>query len=74
VGKILGLLIGVLLGALFGALLVTLFAPVSGKELAHNLKQGWDETMSEARLAAETRRLELEADLARKRGERLPLP
>jgi gas vesicle protein len=61
--KLLSLAIGLLLGAAVGAALVVWFAPVTGDELKHNLREGYRETLAEARLAAEQRRRELEAEL-----------
>ncbi len=61
--KLISIAIGLGVGALLGAALVVLFAPVSGDQLVKNLKDGYAETMEEARTAAETRRQELEAEL-----------
>ena len=67
--KLISLAIGIGVGALFGAALVVLFAPVSGDQLVKSLKNGYAETMEEARNAAETRRQQLEAELkARQSG------
>ncbi len=73
--KLVSLGLGFGAGALIGAAVVMLFAPTSGEQLAQNLKRGWDETVEEARKASQQRRLELEAELARRRGnlaQRLP--
>jgi gas vesicle protein len=72
--KLLSLLTGLGLGAAFGAAMVLLFAPTSGEQLVANLKQGWQETLDEARKASEQRRLELEAQLLDMQKKRLPLP
>lgn len=72
--KLMSLGVGLGLGAAFGAAVVMLFAPVSGEQLVANLKQGWEETMDEARKASEQRRLELEAQLLEMQKKRLPLP
>ncbi len=66
--KLISLAIGFGIGALIGALLVVMFAPVSGETLVKNLKEGYAETMEEARDAAEIRRKELEAELKARRG------
>jgi gas vesicle protein len=68
--KLLGLLLGFMVGAALGATLVVLLSPVSGDQLIRNLKQGYAETMSEARTVSEKRRAELEAELARMRRTR----
>lgn len=67
--KLLSWLIGLAFGALVGATLVVLFAPVSGKALIEGVKEGYAETLEEARQASEKRRLELEAELARRQGK-----
>jgi gas vesicle protein len=67
--RLLSLVIGTGLGAAVGVLIVTLFAPATGDEMVKNLKRGFAETMDEARKASEQRRLELEAELARRRGD-----
>lgn len=61
--------LGLAIGAALGATMMILYAPVSGDQFKRNLKTGWQEAMDEARTAAEQRRLELEAELARKRGQ-----
>jgi gas vesicle protein len=66
--KVLSLMLGIGLGAAVGVILVMLFAPVTGDQLVSNLKEGWQETLDEARQASQKRRRELEADLAARRG------
>lgn len=63
--KLISWLVGLGLGAGVGGLLVALFAPVSGPELIANIRQGWQDTLEEARRANETRKAELEAELKR---------
>ena len=65
--KLLSLALGLGLGALLGAALVLLFAPVSGDRLVKSLKEGYEDTLEEARTAAEDRRRELEAELKARR-------
>ena len=65
--KLLSLALGLGLGALLGAALVLLFAPVSGDALVKSLKEGYEDTLEEARTAAEVRRRELEAELHARR-------
>lgn len=71
---VLSLLLGFALGAAVGATLVMLFAPASGEQIAHDLKKSMAATMDEARRASEKRRAELEAELARRRGQPVPVP
>jgi gas vesicle protein len=66
--KLFSFALGLLLGAAVGAALVMLFAPTSGNQLAADIKRSYDDTMDEARQAAENRRRELEAELARRRS------
>ena len=67
--KLVSLAIGFGIGALLGAALILLFAPVSGDTLVKNLKEGYAETLEDARSAAEDRRKALEAQLEAKRGQ-----
>ena len=67
--RLLSLVIGTGLGAVVGVAIVTLFAPTTGDQIINNLKRGFAETMEEARKASEQRRLELEAELQRRRGD-----
>lgn len=62
-GKVFSLVVGFTLGAVIGTALMMLFAPSSGENFTHNLKRGWNETMSDARQASIQRRTELEAQL-----------
>ncbi len=62
--RILSLLIGFGLGGLIGAALVRLMPGTP--ELKARLRQGWQESLAEARAASTRRRLELEAELADK--------
>jgi gas vesicle protein len=57
-------LIGFALGAGIGVALVMLFSPVSGDQLIARLRQGWQQTLAEARKANAERRAELEHELA----------
>jgi gas vesicle protein len=72
VKKLLSFALGLGLGATVGMSLMVLFAPTSGDELVTRLKEGWQETLAEARRASELRRAELEAELAQMRGQTLP--
>jgi len=63
--KLVSWLLGLGIGATVGGALVALFAPVSGPQMIANLKQGWQDTLEEARRANEERKAELEAELTR---------
>lgn len=67
--KLLSILLGIGIGAALGGALVLLFAPASGEKLIRLLREGYEDTLEEARLAAEARRRELEAELKMRRGE-----
>ena len=71
--KVLSLGVGLALGLAIGAGLAMLFAPTSGRALKDNLRLGYEESIRDAQLAAKTRRAELEADLARRRGQLPPM-
>ncbi len=60
-GKVLRILAGVLLGAGVAIGLVLLFTPQSGAETRRMLEERFEELMAEGRRAAETRRMELQA-------------
>ncbi len=72
--KLIGLGLGLAVGLAIGVIVSMLVAPSSGDELKRNLRRGYDETLDEARRASEQRRLELEAELKRRRGHGLTLP
>jgi gas vesicle protein len=59
-----GFLMGTFVGGLFGATIAILLAPESGDELRGRLRGRATGLVDEVRLAAERRRLELEAHLA----------
>lgn len=61
--KFLVLLAGMLIGAWTGAVLALLFAPKSGMELQHSIREGVERLVEEGKTAAEARRLELEEQL-----------
>ncbi len=62
--KILAFLLGFLTGAMVMGGIGLLFAPKSGEETRASLRARIDDLLEEGRLAAETRRRELEAQLA----------
>lgn len=55
---------GLLCGALIGATVVLLLTPASGEAVREDTREKVNGAVSEARLAAERRRQELEAELA----------
>lgn len=71
--KVISLGVGIAIGLAIGAGLAMLFAPTSGKILKYNLQRGYEDSLRDAQLAAKTRRAELEADLARRRGQLPPM-
>lgn len=64
--KLLSFLVGLGIGISAGMILVTLFAPVSGRELRHNLKSHYKESMQKASAAQTEKRQALRAELAAK--------
>ena len=58
--KVMGFMAGAICGVLVGAVTALLFTPASGSELIHSAEERWQLTKSEARLAMEQRKLELE--------------
>lgn len=62
--KVLAFMVGFVSGAALAGGVVMLFAPRPGAELRADLRARVDALLEEGRLAAETRRRELEAQLA----------
>ncbi len=67
--KLTSFLFGIGLGAIAAVLLVTLFSPVSGREVRDNLKAHYQNALDEARKASAAKRGELEAELQRMKDE-----
>jgi len=67
--KLLSLVLGFTVGALIGGMLVIVFSPVSGQKVVDALKEGYAETLDEARLASEERKRELETEFKRMRSK-----
>jgi gas vesicle protein len=61
--RITGFLAGLLSGAVVGAVSALLLAPMSGRELQAQTREQFEGLMDDARSAAETKRLQLEAQL-----------
>ncbi len=70
--RIFGFLIGLFVGWLVGSTLALLFAPESGEKLRGELRARSDRFLGEIKSAAETRRQELEKQLAELRAPRPP--
>lgn len=70
--KVGNFLLGMVLGAAVGATLAILLAPSSGEELRYNIQAEIQRIKDEMRLAGETRRAELEQQLAQLRAPRKP--
>jgi len=68
------LALGVSIGAAIGAALIALFAPSTGRQFRQQLRDGFDETMAQARLASAERQRELENELAARLGKPLIPP
>lgn len=66
-------LIGFGLGAVIAAALVIWYAPRTGSAFREAIKRGYFQAREEARLGAEERRQELEAELKRMQGKQ-PTP
>lgn len=58
--KVMGFMAGAVCGALVGAITALLLTPASGTELVQDIESRWELTKSEARLAMEERKRELE--------------
>lgn len=70
--RIFGFLIGLFVGWLVGSTLALLFAPSTGEKLRNDLRARSDSFLGEIKSAAETRRQELEKQLAELRAPRPP--
>jgi gas vesicle protein len=62
--RILFWVLGLVFGALVGAALVAIFAPATGEEFRKRLREGYRDTLDEARRVSQERQRELEAKLA----------
>jgi gas vesicle protein len=62
-GKVTGFLAGLMSGAIVGSVAALLLAPMSGRELQSRTRERFDNLMDDARTAAETKRVQLEAQL-----------
>jgi len=70
--RMFGFLIGIFVGWLVGATIALLLAPESGEKLRGELRARSNNFMGEIQSAAETRRKQLEDQLAVMRAPRLP--
>ncbi|MCC7360366.1 MAG: YtxH domain-containing protein [Anaerolineales bacterium] len=71
-GKITGFLAGLMSGAIVGAVSALLLAPTSGRELQARAREQFDTLVDDARTAAETKRVQLEAQLASLKAPKTP--
>lgn len=62
-GKVTGFLAGMMSGAIVGSVAALLMAPMSGRELQLRAREEFDELLDDAKSAAETKRVQLEAQL-----------
>jgi gas vesicle protein len=62
-GKVTGFLAGLMSGAIVGSVAALLLAPMSGRELQSRTRERFDTLVDDARTAAETKRVQLEAQL-----------
>jgi gas vesicle protein len=62
--NLVSLLLGLSIGAVVAVVLVYFFAPTYGEQLVARLKQGWQDSLAEARKASRDRKAELQAELA----------
>ncbi len=62
-GKVTGFLAGMMSGAIVGSVAALLMAPMSGRELQSRAREEFDELLDDAKSAAETKRVQLEAQL-----------
>jgi gas vesicle protein len=67
---VMSFLSGAIMGGLVGATLALLFAPASGEQLRLQMQDRADRIQQEVKQAAETRRIELEQQLAELRAPR----
>ena len=62
--KVTGFLAGIMSGAVVGSVAALLLTPLSGRELQSRAREEFDELLEDAKSAAETKRVQLEAQLA----------
>ena len=70
--RIFGFLIGIFVGWLVGAIAALLLAPLAGDELREEIRVRSSGFLGEIKGAAETRRVQLEQELAAMRAPRVP--
>ena len=70
--RIFGFLIGIFVGWLVGAIAALLLAPLAGEELRDEIRARSTGFLGEIKGAAETRRAQLEQELAAMRAPRVP--
>ena len=70
--RIFGFMLGIFVGWLIGAIAALLLAPLAGEELRDEIRARSTGFISEIQGAAETRRAQLEQELAAMRAPRVP--
>jgi hypothetical protein len=70
--KITGFLAGMMSGALVGTVTALLLAPMSGRELQVRAREEIDNLVDDAKTAAETKRVQLEAQLEAMKAPKTP--
>jgi gas vesicle protein len=71
-GKIAGFLAGLMSGIVVGGVSALLLAPTSGRELQSRAREQFDTLIEDAKTAAETKRVQLEAQLAALKAPKAP--
>jgi gas vesicle protein len=61
--KVTGFLAGMMSGAIVGSVAALLLAPMSGRDLQSRAREEFDDLLDDAKSAAETKRVQLEAQL-----------
>jgi gas vesicle protein len=70
--KVTGFLAGMMSGAIVGSVAALLLAPMSGNELQGRAREQWDNLVEDARAAAESKRVQLEAQLEALKAPKAP--
>ena len=70
--KTTGFLAGMMSGAIVGSVAALLLAPMSGRELQSRAREQMDSLVEDAKSAAETKRVQLEAQLASLKAPKAP--
>jgi len=71
-GRMTSFLAGVMSGAVVGSVAALLLAPISGRELQSQARERLDTLVEDARSAAKTKRVQLEAQLEALKAPKAP--